>query len=233
MHSKKAERFERHRKEIRKKAFLNVSIVILAATGLGFYIGGYMLDFLSLVFSTSIAVPFSMFFVGSLILIWSLPLFHYRERIELRSDKDREYYRERDEDDIPLVKMLEKKGWKDIESTHEKVVLETYPTYFHRVLGKKVSLTLEEEESAEDYDVTVLKTDKKEISRIKTVYEEDDEGLKIQETTVSRSRVSPVYIEVTMYLMPELNELTEEVAEEGLEVMEDGIDYGFGKYELG
>jgi len=232
MHSKKAERFERHRKEIRKKAFLNLSIVILAATGLGFYIGGYMLDFLSLVFSTSIAVPFSMVFVGSLILIWSVPLFHYRERVELRSDKDREYYRERDEDDIPLVKMLEKKGWEDVESTHEKVVLETYPTYFHRVLGKKVSLTLEEEESTENHDITVLKTDEREVSRIKTEYNEDDEGLNIVETTVSRSRVSPVYIEVTMYLMPKLNELTEDVTEEGLEVVEDEIDYRLGQYEL-
>jgi len=232
MHSKKAERFERHRKEIRKKAFLNVSIVLLAVTGLGFYVGGYMLEFFSLVFSTGIAVPFSMVFVGSLILIWSIPLFHYKERVELRSDEDKEYYTERDEKDIPLVKMLEKKGWEDIESTHEKVVLETYPTYFHRVLGKKTSLTLEEEESTEDYDITVLKSGEKEVSRIKTEYEQDDQGLKVVETTVSRSRVSPVYIEVTMYLMPELHELTEDVEQGDIEIVEDDIDYSFGQYDL-
>lgn len=232
MDSRKAEKFERHRKEVRKKAFLNISIVILAATGLAFYIGGYAADFLFILFSAGTAVIFSMFFIGILIVMWSAPLLHYREKLKLRSDKERGYYRDRDPEETPLVKILEGRGWKKVESGSEKVVLETYPTIFHRVLNRKTSLILEEVESEEDYDITVLKTRKKEISRIKTEFEEADEGLEVTETTVSRSRVSPIYIEVTLYLMPELQELTEEAAEEKIEVLNDKVDYGIKQYEL-
>lgn len=232
MDSRKAEKFERHRKEVRKKAFLNISIVILAATGLAFYIGGYAADLLFVLFSAGPAVIFSMFFVGILIVIWSVPLLHYREKVELSSDRDKQYYRERDPEKIPLVKILEERGWEEVESESEKVVLETYPTLLHRVLKKKTSLILEEVESGEDHDVTVLKTGKREISRIKTEYEETDEGLEVTETTVSRSRVSPIYIEVTLYLMPELQELTEEAAEEKVEIISEEVDYGIKQYEL-
>jgi hypothetical protein len=232
MDSKKAEKFERHRKELRKKAFLNITIVILVATGLAFYIGGYTADFLFLFLSTNIVVWFSTVFVAALILIWSLPILHYREKVTMNSEKSKQHFKDREPEKSPIVQILEERGWKEVKSGEESVKLETYPTLFHRLINKKASLELLEEEEGEDYEITVLKTGGKEVSRIKTEYEEKEKGLEITETTVSRSRVSPVYVEVTLYLMPEVQELTEEAAEDEVEIVKEEIDYGINTYDL-
>ncbi|AOV94622.1 hypothetical protein AQV86_01700 [Nanohaloarchaea archaeon SG9] len=232
MDPRKAQKFERHRKELRKKAFLNITIVILVATGLAFYIGGFTADFLYIFLSTNIAVWFSTVFVAALIFIWSLPLLHYREEAKMKSEKAKEHFLDMEPEKSPIVQVMEERGWEKIESDENEVRLETYPTLFHRILKKKASLHLEEEERGQDHEVTVLKTGGKEVSRIKTEYEETDEGLEITETTVSRTRVSPIYVEVTLYLMPEIEELTEEAANEEIEIIDEDIDYSINHYEF-
>jgi len=232
MDSRKSEKFERHRKELRKKAFLNITIVILVATGLAFYIGGYTAEFLYMFLSTNIVVWFSTVFVAALIFIWSLPILHYREKATITSGKNKEHFLDRKPERSPIVQILEERGWKEVESDKDEVKLETYPTLLHRALNWKASLQLEEEERGEDHEITVLKTGGSEVSRIKTEYEETDEGLEITETTVSRSRVSPVYVEVTLYLMPEIQELTEDAAEDEIEIIDEQVDYGLKQYEF-
>ena len=232
MDSKKAEKFERHRKELRKKAFLNITILILVATGIAFYIGGYAADFLFLLFSTNVVVWFSTVFVAALILIWTLPLLHYREQVTMNSDKSKQHFKDMEPEESPVVQILEERGWKEVKSDEDRVELETYPTLFHRLVNRKASLELVEEEEEKNYEKTTLKTGGKEISKIKTEYNEKEEGLEITETTVSRSRVSPVYVEVTLYLMPEVQELTEEAAEGEIEIVKENIDYGINQYDF-
>jgi hypothetical protein len=228
----KAEKFERHRKELRKKAFLNATIIILAATGLAFYIGGYAAEFLFLLTSSGMAVFFSTVFVGVLIAIWSVPFLHYKETDTFRSGKGREFYLGRDLEDLPLVKILEDRGWEKIKSDGKEITLKTYPTLFHRLIKSYRHLTLEQVEEDENQEITVMRKDDTEVARIKTEYEDTEEGLKIKETTVSRSRVSPIYLEVTMFLTPEFEELTEEATEEDIEVIDEEIDFRLKQYEF-
>lgn len=232
MDSKKAEKFERHRKELRKKAFLNISIVILVATGLAFYVGGYTADFLFMLFSTNFVVLFCTFFVAALVLIWSLPLLHYREEVQIESDKGKKYFMDRKPEKSTIIQILKERGWREAKSDEQKVKLETYPTLFHRLINKETSLVLEEEEEKEEnLEKSVLKSEGKEVSRIKTEYQEREEGLLIKETTVSRTRVSPIYVEVTLYLMPELEKMMED-AEEDVEITDERMDYGLKQYEF-
>jgi hypothetical protein len=93
-------------------------------------------------------------------------------------------------------------------------------------------LTLEQVEEDENQEITVMRKDDTEVARIKTEYEDTEEGLKIKETTVSRSRVSPIYLEVTMFLTPEFEELTEEATEEDIEVIDEEIDFRLKQYEF-
>lgn len=232
MNSGKAENFERHRKEIRKKAFLNASIVLLFATGLGFYVGGYTADFLRLLFSSGTAVFLSTIFVGAIVAIWSLPLLHYREEDIFLSQKGKEFYREREMGKLPLVQILEEKGWDVIESDEEKVTLKTYQTALHKLLNREIHLTLETVKEEDEEDIAVMKKDDKEMAKIKTEYKEKDEGLEIHETTVSRSRVSPLYLEIVMFLAPELEDLSEEAAEEDIEALNEDVDVGLKPYEF-
>lgn len=231
MDTKKAEKLERHRKEIRKKSFLNITILFLVATGIAFYAGGYMARFLSLILSMNMVVWFSGIFVSFLIFIWVLPIFHYRETVNMRSDKDREYYRDRGPEKTPIIQVLEDRNWKEVDSSEDKVELKTYPTKIHEIFGRKTTVSLEKVEEKDDYETTVLKTGEKEISRTKTEYSEEEEGLEMKEITVSRSRVTPVYIEVTLYLMPELEEMMEDM-EEKVEIIDEKIDYRLKQYEF-
>lgn len=232
MDSGKAEKFQKHRKEIQKKAFLNVTIILLLVTGLGLYVSGYAADFLLLVLSTNIATLFSALFVGVIVVMWSLPLLHYREKIRMSSDKEIGYYRDRDLDESPIVEVLEQQGWEEVESNDEKVVLETYPSIFHRLIKRKVNLILESEGKGENVEISKFKTRREDISRIKTEFEEKEDCTEITETTVSLSRVSPVYLEVTMYLMPEIQSMVEDMGEEGLEVEEEDVDFGSTAYSI-
>lgn len=232
MDSGKAEKFERHRKELRKKAFLNAAIVLLLATGLGFYIGGYAADFLFLLFSGGTAVFFSTVFVGVIIVIWSIPLLHYREEDIFLSEKDRDYYRGRKMEDMPMIQVLEERGWERKGSEEEKLTLKTYPTFVHRLLNLHRTLTLEKVSEEDQEEIMVMKRDDKEISKIKTEYRDTDEGLEIHETTVSRSRVSPLYLEVVMFMTPEFEDLTEETAEEEIESLDEKIDFGIKPYRF-
>lgn len=231
MDSKKAERFEKHRKELRKKAFLNVAIVLLVATGIGFYAGGYAAQFLMIMAVVDQAVIFSMVFVASLVVLWVLPLLHYREKIEMKSSADKKHFTDRSIEESPMIQQLEESGWTEEESTEEKIVLSTYPTMVHRLIGKKSKMILEEEKASENEEIHLLKKPGKDIARTKTEYKETEKGLEITETTVSLSRVSPIYIEVSMFFMPEIQEMTEETVED-IEILDEEIDYGFQKYEL-
>lgn len=232
MDSKKAERFEKHRKELRKKAFLNIAIVLLVATGIGFYAGGYAADFLMILAAVDTAVIFSMAFVFSLVILWVLPILNYRERVEMKSSASKDHYMNKSLEESPLIQMLEESGWEEEEASEEKVVLTTHATMFHKILGKESKMMLEREEASEGHEIHLLKRLGEDIARIKTEYSETEEGLEITETTVSLSRVSPVYIEVTMFLMPEIQEMAEDTAEEDLETVDEEVDYRFKPYEL-
>ncbi|MFB6114867.1 MAG: hypothetical protein ABEK04_01135 [Candidatus Nanohalobium sp.] len=232
MDSGKAEKFEKHRKEMQRKAFLNITIILLLVTGLGLYIAGYAADFLFMVFSTNIAVLFSAMFVGVIVVIWSIPMLHYREEMKMISDKDKSYYQERDLADSPVIQVLEQQGWEEVKSDDKEVVLETHPSFFHKIIKRKVTLILEKKESTEEKEISVLRTRRKGISKIKTEYEEKDGETEITETTVSLSRVSPVYLEITMYLMPEIEGMVEDIGEEGLEVLEENVEFGLSRYSL-
>lgn len=232
MDSGKAEKFQKHRKEMQRKAFLNVTIILLLVTGLGLYVAGYAADLLLLVLTTNVATVFSALFVGVIVIMWSLPLLHYRERMIMSSDRDIEYYRDRDLDESPIVEVLEQQGWEEVKVDDDKVVLETYPSFFHRLIKRKVTLILEQEESGENMEISKLRTRRKNISRIKTEFREQESGTEVTETTVSLSRVSPVYLEVTMYLMPEIQSMIEDMGEEGLEVVEEDVDFGVSAYSM-
>lgn len=232
MDSGKAEMFQKHRKEMQRKAFLNVTILLLLVTGLGLYIAGYAAELLLVVLTMNIATLVSALFVFVIVIMWSLPLLHYREKMKMSSDKEADYYRERDLEESPIIEVLEQQGWKEVEADEEKVVLETYPSIFHRLIKRKVTLILESEEEGENYDISKLRTRRKDISRIKTEYKETGDATEITETTVSLSRVSPVYLEVTMYLMPEIQSLIEDMGEEGLEVKEEDVDFGWRVYSI-
>lgn len=232
MKDKQADRFEKHRKEARKKAFLNLAIVFLFTTGLGFYISGYMLDFLLLVASLEFAVLFSGMLVGSMILLWGVPMFHYREDVVAESDREPEYYMERDLGEEPLVEVLEKRGWNEKEADEDKVVLETYPTFFHRVLSSKTALSLEREQKDDLEEELSIKSEGEDIMTVRTEYEEKGGGTTIKETTVSEKRVSPVYLEVTAFLEPDLQRLMEDAAQHNLAIQKEDIDFALSRSSL-
>lgn len=232
MDSKKAERFEKHRKELRKKAFLNIGIILLVATGIGFYAGGYVAEFLMMLALVDRVVVFSMMFVAWLVVLWALPLLHYREKVSMETSAEKEQFTEKNIEESPMIKSLEKSGWKKEQADQDKVVLSTYPTKFHEILGRESKMTLEIEKASENEEIHVLKRSDKEIAKTKTQYDEIDEGLEITETTVSLARVSPVYIEVSMFLMPEIEQMTQDTYEQDIEITDEQIDYRFSQYQL-
>jgi hypothetical protein len=185
-----------------------------------------------LLLSSGTAVFFSTVFVAAIVAIWSIPFLQYREEDIFLSEEERDYYRGRDMEKTTLIQILEERGWEKVSSDEEEVKLKTYPTLLHKLLDSQIRLTLEKISEEDDEEITVMKKNDEKIAKIKTEYRETDEGLEIHETTVSRSRVSPLYMEVVMFLTPEFEELTEEAAKEELESQGEEIDFGLKPYEF-
>lgn len=232
MDSEKAKKFEKHRKEMQKLAFLNAAVITFYLAGLALFLGGYAQEFMYLLVSVQPTVFVSGLFVTMIIFMWAMPIFHYREERKAVTDKDREYYRERGLAEDPTVEVLEERGWEEVEVQDDRVVLETYVSPFHRLINRKTTVIMEKEDEDENSETYVLKTEKEEISRTKIEYHERNDRNILTETTVSLNRVSPVYLEINIFLEPQIEGLIEDVAEEDLEIENEDIDVGFRRYEL-
>ncbi|MFB6175149.1 MAG: hypothetical protein ABEJ87_04165 [Candidatus Nanohalobium sp.] len=232
MDSEKAKKFERHRKEMEKMAFLNVTVILLYLAGIGLYLGGFKNQFLLLLLAAPPTVIVSGMFVLAIIFLWALPVMHYREERRAVTNKDMDYYRGRDLADEPTIEILEEQGWKEVDSENNRVVLETFVSPFHRLIGRKTTLIMEKEEEGENSETYILKTRKNEINRTKTTYHERNGETIITETTVSLDRVSPIYLEITMFLEPDIEDLIEDLSEEDLKVTDEHVDVGIRRYEL-
>jgi hypothetical protein len=232
MDSKKAERLEKHKKEIKRKAYLNLFLTLVAGLGIGLFLWGPVAGFLNLFIGQATAVATIAVFIIFGTLVYKTPLLHYREENKLKSNKKPEYYLERGLDKIPLVEIIENQGWEEVNSTEDKISLETYPSFIHRFIGRKSIVEIEILQKEDNKETAVVRKDGKEIEKIKSIIEPKDDGSIIQETGVSLKRYSPVLLELILLMYPQIEDELKEAAEEKLEFIDENVEFGLSKFSL-
>lgn len=233
MDQKKADRLQRHQKELRRRAWLNLVLMMAFAVGLGLLLGGPIRGSVAALFgeATSGVIVFSV--LGLLWIAYSIPFLHFREEYTIRSDREPEYFLERGLDRLPLVMLLEEQGWEEVEATKDRIRLETYPTALHRLLNRRSTIELEVEEQEDSYEVSVLRSGGKNLERtISEIEPTDNGGSRIHEVGVSLSRVSPARLEVLLVILPKLQEMLEDAAEDEMEIIDEDLEYGLSAFEL-
>jgi hypothetical protein len=232
MESRKAEKLERHKREIKHRAYLNLFLVTAFSIGLGVFLGGPTLGFLSiLIGDVNSLIAVSGFFL-LLAITWCSPVLHYREKMTVRSNKDRDYYMDRGMDKLPLIELLEDEGWDEVEKDEKRIKLETYPSIIHRKLGKKSTMEFEITEKEGNQETVILRKNGREREKIRSTFTQEEDGSKIKETGVSMARTSPAYLEIMMFVLPQIQETLQEVAEEKLELLDENLEIGFREFKI-
>lgn len=161
-----------------------------------------------------------------------MPLLHYREENEVKSNKEPEYYLERGWDKVPLVELIESQGWEEVENTEDNIILETYPSFLHKAVGRKSTMEIEVVERNGNLETVILKSDGKEIEKIRSKVEPGNDGSIIHETGVSLKRYSPAYLELLLFILPQMQDTLKEIADENLELLDENVEYGLSKFTL-
>lgn len=232
MDATKAERLEKHKKEIRRMAYLEILLGLLFAFGLGLVLWGPVADILNLFIGGTATFATILVLIGVAGLVYMMPLLHFKEENEVRSDKDPEYYLNRGLDELPFVELIESQGWDEVETTEEKIKLETYPSFLHKFIGEKSTAEIEITEKEGHEETVVLSKNGKDLEKMKTRVEAEEDGSYIKETGVSLRRYSPAYLEIMLFILPQVQETLKQIADEKLELADENIKIGLTRYKL-
>ena len=232
MDSTKIEKLEKHKKEIKRKAYLNILLTFVASITIAVILKGPIARLLK--FFTGETTTFALVTItfGLGLLIYITPLIHYRQELETRSDKKPAYYLERGLNKNPIVEVLESQGWDEVEVMSDKILLEAYSTFIHRLIGKKSTMEIEIVEKREDKIISVFSLNGKQIEKTRTTVKPEENGSIIHETSVSVKRYSPAHLELILFILPEMQDAVKEAAEEDLELLDENIEYGVSKFSL-
>lgn len=232
MDSKKAERLKKHEKEIKRKAYLNLFLTLLVGIGVGTVLWGPAAEVLNFLIGESATTTAILAFIVLGGLVYMTPLLHYKEENEIKSDKKPDYYLKGGWDKTPLIEFVESRGWEEIEKSEQRIVLEKYPSILHEAAGKKSTMEIEILEKEGNQEIVVFKLDGKEIEKVKAIVKPEEEGSIIQETGVSLKRYSPAYLELLLFILPQVKEAMEDAANEEIELLDENIEYRISKYNL-
>ncbi|MFB6180470.1 MAG: hypothetical protein ABEJ93_01205 [Candidatus Nanohalobium sp.] len=194
MASLKAGRFERYRKEAERKTILYISTLTIIVGGLTLIATGHLIDFLLLMAYSPPVVLFSGLLCVVLIALWEMPIFHYREESETDLEEETENKINLEEDGV--VEELEQKGWEVQEREEKKLSMTVYPSLFHRILRKKLKMTVERVGEGEGRDILLLKRNGINLARIQYLQTSESQKTVLKESTVSTARVTPIYLEL-------------------------------------
>jgi hypothetical protein len=225
----KAYNFEKHRKRIRKKAYLNLLLIFLVAGGIGFALSGPIAAVLA---STPLGNPFLAIgiLMGAVwLLVWSIPLLHFKEEIQISYTGEFEDVKGVSED-FPTVQVLVEQGWEISDSGEEYIELEVYPSSLHRALGRKTTMRIELLESDESDETLMISVDGKEREKVEAEYSREDGKVLITEEGVSMHRLSLSYLEPVMFMMPEIRDMIQE-ADQDMKIEDMNMELSWKTYD--
>lgn len=222
-------KLEEHLKEIRRKAYRNILAVVGVTVAIMFYLGWPVP--LDLSFSILNLLVVAGVILGAFIALYYVPLLHYRTETELKSDRDPDYYLERDLGNLPIVDFLEAEGWELESSSEDSLEMSTYPTFIHRWLDLEAVIEMEVTERGENSDASVVKSNGREVEKIYMEVESTEDGCRIEETEISLKRYSPAYLELLLLLLPNVLEAMEEAADEDLKIIDEDMEYSLKRFQ--
>jgi len=232
MDSKKAEKLEKHKKEMRRRSYMDILFGMAIIAVVGTVLWGPVSQILTSVagLNTAMAAVSLLTVLG--VLVYFTPVIHYREKQAVRSNRDRDYYLDRGFENVPMINLLESEGWEEKNKTEDKIVLETYPSYLHKLFRKKSSMEIEILEKSGNQEIAVLRQDGKDIEKLKTTVESEENGSLLKTTGISLQRYSLSHIELLLIILPTVKNAYKEAAEEKLEFIDENLQYGLSQFKL-
>ena len=221
--------FEKHRRRMKRKAVLNLLMVFLVAGAAGFYMAPFLIPVFELFGVSSSALASGMAIGAIWLLMWMLPVLHYREKTVSWFKGDKDEIRGISSDS-PFVQMLLENGWELKEDSKKHVELKTYPSRIHQYLGLNSVIRMEVVEENEDAEISEVHMDGKLIETIESRVEEHEDGYRLTETGISQMRVSLGYLEPILFMMSQIMYMIEE-ANQDLEIQDTDVEIGFSKFE--
>lgn len=221
--------FEKHRRRMKRKAMLNLLMVFLVAGAAGFYVAPFLIPVFELFGVSSSALASGIAMGAIWLLMWMLPVLHYREKTVSWFEGSKDEIRGISSDS-PFVQMLLENGWNLKEESEEHVELKTYPSRFHQYLGRDSIIRMEVVEENEDAEISEVHMDGKLVETIESRVEEQENGYVLTETGISQMRVSLGYLEPILFMMPQIMEMIEEASQD-LEIQDTDVEIGLSKFE--
>lgn len=220
--------FEKHRKRLRRKTLLNFLGVFLVASGLGFLIGEPVNVLLGIAGFNRPVMATGLALGAAWLILWSIPLLHFREEVVTRYEGDIENVKGLSTD-LPTVEVLLDQGWDMKEAGEEYLVLQTYPSRIHRFIGRAASIRMEIEETSEKGEKMIMSQNGKELEELEYDFSED-EDVTIESTGRSLRRVSLSYLEPLMFMLPEMKDMIEDF-DEDIEIQDVNMEISLTSYD--
>jgi hypothetical protein len=178
----------------------------------------------------------NMFSVGAAaalvlpVLLFYSSLFHYREKVVLRTSEIPNLFLDKDIDEFTSTRMLEKTGWEVKDEGEDYIEFEMEnPSRLLRWMGEEIVLRTEIVENKNNSQRLLVEQNGEEREIDKTDYTASDNGTVITNTGVTRSKVSLLEVLVSLIQRPLLKDLYREVVEGDTEVLEMKLDLSIGK----
>jgi hypothetical protein len=230
--SRKAEKLQKHKKEIRRKSILNLFLVVGASLAVGIFVIGPISSLADLLIGGLAVQITSSLITVFLLALYLAPILHFKEENKLESNKHKEYYLDQALDQSPMIQYMEEMGLEVVEKTENRVKLETSPSRIHEKFGWSNSIEIETIDERETEETVIIRRNGEDFEKVRTKVEEKEEGCKVEETGVSLKRHSASYMELMMLLYPAAQRKMLEVADEELELLDEDISVGLSKFSI-
>lgn len=232
MGSRKAEKLQKHKKEIRRKSILNLFLVVGASLTVGILVIGPISSLADLLIGGLAVQITSSLITVFLLALYLAPTLHFKEGNKLESNKHKEYYLDQALDQSPMIQYMEEMGLEVVEKTDNRVKLETFPSRIHEIFGWSKSIEIETVDEGENEETVIMRRNGEDVEKVRTEVEEKEDGCEVEETGVSLKRHSASYMELMMLLYPAAQRKMLEVADEELELLDENISVGLSKFSI-
>lgn len=232
MSSRKAEKLQKHKKEIKRKLILDFLLFVGASLVVGIFVIGPVSSVADLLIGGLAAQITSGLIILFLLAMYLAPTLHFKEENKLESNKDKEYYLDQALDQSPMIQYMEEMGLEVVEQTDNRVELETFTSSIHEKLGWSNSIEIEAVEKGENEETVIVRRNGEDVEKVRTKVEEKEDGCEVEETGVSLKRHSTSYMELLMLIYPAAQRKMLEVADEELELLDENISIGLSKFSI-
>lgn len=232
MTSRRAEKLQKHKKEIRRKSILDFLLFIGLSLALGVFVFGPLASVADLLLG---GFAFQVTLILLIILfsiLYMAPSLHFKEKNKLESNKDKEYYLGSAPDQAPMIQYLEEIGCEKVEERDNRVKLETFASYMDKKLGRSSTIEIEVVNREEDEETAIIRRNGEDVEKVRTKVEEKEESCEVEEIGVSLKRHSISYMELLMVIYPTIQRKVLEVADEELELLDEDFSIGLSKFKL-